>query len=154
RELRRERRGTDGAEVVLRLAYRPPYDWRFVSDFLATRALPGVERVGDDGYARTIAARGGHALVRVRAAAGGDALELCVRGAPPAALFGLASTARRAFDLVADPARIVAALRHDALLGPLAKRAPGLRIPGAWDGFECAVRAVLGQQVSVAAGRT
>jgi AraC family transcriptional regulator of adaptative response / DNA-3-methyladenine glycosylase II len=58
------------------------------------------------------------------------------------------------FDLAADPARIALAFKRDPLLGPLATRRPGLRIPGAWEAFECAVRAVLGQQVSVAAGRT
>src|SRR6185436_13245042 len=63
-------------------------------------------------------------------------------------------TARRAFDLGADPARIARAFEADPLLRPLVRRRPGLRIPGAWDPFECAVRAVLGQQVSVAAGRT
>jgi AraC family transcriptional regulator of adaptative response / DNA-3-methyladenine glycosylase II len=58
------------------------------------------------------------------------------------------------FDLAADPGRIVPALEHDPMLAPLVRCHPGLRIPGAWDPFECAVRAVLGQQVSVAAGRT
>jgi AraC family transcriptional regulator of adaptative response / DNA-3-methyladenine glycosylase II len=61
---------------------------------------------------------------------------------------------RRTFDLAADPARIALAFRSDALLARLVKRRPGLRIPGGWDPFECAVRAVLGQQVSVAAART
>ncbi len=75
-------------------------------------------------------------------------------GAPPASLLQLASVARRAFDLAADPARIGVELATDPLIGPLVRERPGLRIPGAWDVFECAVRAVLGQQVSVAAGCT
>jgi len=159
RELRRRRgRGlaaAGGGEVVLRLAFRPPYDWPQVRDFLATRAVPGVERVDARGYARTVAAAGGgHTFVCVRALEDEHALELRVRGAEPAALFQLSSTARRAFDLAADPARIARAFRSDPLLGPLVRLRPGLRIPGAWDPFECAVRAVLGQQVSVAAGRT
>jgi AraC family transcriptional regulator of adaptative response / DNA-3-methyladenine glycosylase II len=158
RELRRQRRGggpTHGGEdVVLRLAYRPPYDWPQVRAFLATRALPGVERVDERGYARTVASDGRVAIVCVRALDGEHALELRVGGAAPAALFQLASTARRVFDLAADPARIALAFRPDALLGPLVTARPGLRVPGAWDPFECAVRAVLGQQVSVAAGRT
>jgi AraC family transcriptional regulator of adaptative response / DNA-3-methyladenine glycosylase II len=149
---------------VLRLADRPPYDWAQVRDFLATRAVPGVERVDARGYARTVvtanqpvggrSADGGHAVVCVRPRDGEHALELRVRGAAPAALYQLSSAARRTFDLAADPARIALALRADPLLGPLVARRPGLRIPGAWDPFECAVRAVLGQQVSVAAGRT
>ncbi|MBV8877563.1 MAG: DNA-3-methyladenine glycosylase 2 family protein, partial [Gammaproteobacteria bacterium] len=71
-----------------------------------------------------------------------------------AALLQLSTTARRVFDLAADPQRIGAELAADALIGPFARACPGLRIPGAWEPFECAVRAVLGQQVSVAAGRT
>ena len=141
-------------EVALRLAYRPPYDWSHVRDFLAARAIPGVERVDERGYARTVACEGGHALICVRALPGEDALELRVRGAPPAALLQLASVARRVFDLAADPARIGVELATDSLVGPLVRERPGLRIPGAWDAFECAVRAVLGQQVSVAAGCT
>jgi AraC family transcriptional regulator of adaptative response / DNA-3-methyladenine glycosylase II len=151
---RRETGAADGGDVVLRLAYRPPYDWAQVRDFLATRAVPGVERVDARGYARTVALDGGHAVVCVRAREGEHALELRVRGAFPAALFQLSSAARRTFDLAADPARIALAFEADPLLGPLVARRPGLRIPGAWDPFECAVRAVLGQQVSVAAGRT
>ena len=157
RELRRRRRGglASGGEdeVILKLAFRPPYDWTQVLDFLATRAVPGVERADARGYARTLAIAGGHAIVRVQAVEGENALELRVRGAAPATLFQIADAARRVFDLAADPVRIAAAFRRDALLAPLVQRRPGLRIPGMWDPFECAVRAVLGQQVSVAAGR-
>lgn len=158
RELRKARRrgGATGSteEVVLRLAYRPPYDWPHMRDFLAARALPGVERVDARGYARSVACEGGHALICVSALPGEDALELRVAGAPPAALLQLASLARRVFDLAADPARIGVELATDRVVGPLVRQRPGLRIPGAWDAFECAVRAILGQQVSVAAGRT
>jgi AraC family transcriptional regulator, regulatory protein of adaptative response / DNA-3-methyladenine glycosylase II len=158
RELRRARRqgsaSDSSEEVVLRLAFRPPYDWAHVREFLAARALPGVERVDEQGYARTVAYEGGHATVCVNALAGEDALQLRVAGAPPQALLQLSSIARRTFDLAADPQRIGAELAGDALVGPLVRQHPGLRIPGAWDPFECAVRAVLGQQVSVAAGRT
>jgi AraC family transcriptional regulator, regulatory protein of adaptative response / DNA-3-methyladenine glycosylase II len=157
-ELRRagRRAGAQGGaeEVVLRLAYRPPYDFPHVREFLAARAISGVERVDAQSYARTVACEGGHALIRVSALPDEDALELRVAGAPPAALLQLSSVARRVFDLAADPERIGAELAADALVGPLVRQRPGLRIPGAWDPFECAVRAVLGQQVSVAAGRT
>jgi AraC family transcriptional regulator of adaptative response / DNA-3-methyladenine glycosylase II len=154
RELRKRPRGDARDEIVLRLAYRPPYHWKQVHDFLATRALPGVERVDARGYARTVALSTGPAIVFVRPLESEDALELRVRGAPPGALFQLSSAARRAFDLAADPAAIALAFKSDPLLSPLVNNRPGLRIPGAWDPFECAVRAVLGQQVSVAAGRT
>jgi AraC family transcriptional regulator of adaptative response / DNA-3-methyladenine glycosylase II len=158
RELRQaSRRGGAGAasdEVKLRLAYRPPYDWAHLREFLALRAIAGVERVDDRGYARTLACAGGYARLCVRAVGGVNALELHVAGAPPSALLPLASAARRVFDLAGDPARIGAELAADSLIGPLVRLRPGLRIPGAWDAFECAVRAVLGQQVSVAAART
>lgn len=158
RELRKRRgaalAGEGGDEVTLKLAYRPPYDWTHMRDFLAMRAVPGVERVDARGYARTVTTESGHVLVRVSALESETALELRVSGAPPAALFQLSSTARRMFDLSADPDRIALAFESDPLLAPLVKRRPGLRIPGAWDAFECAVRAVLGQQVSVAAART
>jgi len=141
-------------EVVLKLAYRPPYHWTHVRDFLATRAIPGVEHVDASGYARTVGLSSGAAIVRVRPLESEDALELRVRGAPPAALFQLSAAARRTFDLAADPAAISLVFKSDPLLSPLVRAQPGLRIPGAWEPFECAVRAVLGQQVSVAAGRT
>lgn len=158
RDLRRQRRGGVGPErrdeVVLRCAYRPPYDWAGIRDFLGHRAVAGVERLDRRGYARTLALESGYAIVGVRPIEGESALELRVRGATAVDLFQLASAARRAFDLAADPSRIAGALSADPQLAPLVRRRPGLRIPGAWDPFECAVRAVLGQQVTVAAGRT
>jgi AraC family transcriptional regulator of adaptative response / DNA-3-methyladenine glycosylase II len=141
-------------EVVLKLAFRPPYDWEQVRAFLATRAVPCVERVDERGYARTIRVADGHAMVCVRPLENENALELRVRGAPSDALFSISSTARRMFDLAADPEDTARAFQSDPLLAPLVRLRPGLRIPGAWDPFECAVRAVLGQQVSVAAART
>jgi AraC family transcriptional regulator of adaptative response / DNA-3-methyladenine glycosylase II len=158
RELRRDRReppghGT-GDEVSLALSYRPPYDWDHLRDFLAVRATPGVERVDEQSYGRLIRTDTGHAVIQVRPLAGKDALQLRVQGAPPTALFQIASAARRVFDLAADPALLAAGLESDPLLRPLVRRRPGIRIPGTWDAFECAVRAVLGQQVSVAAART
>ncbi|MBV8308441.1 MAG: DNA-3-methyladenine glycosylase 2 family protein [Gammaproteobacteria bacterium] len=140
-------------EVVLRLAYRPPYDWEQLRDFLAVRALPGIERVDARGYARTVACAGSHALICVAPTREAHALELRVAGAPPGALMQLAGAARRMFDLSADPQRIGRELAADGLVAPLLRSRPGTRIAGAWDPFECAVRAVLGQQVSVSAGR-
>jgi AraC family transcriptional regulator, regulatory protein of adaptative response / DNA-3-methyladenine glycosylase II len=157
RALRSRRRSVppvNGDEVALRMAFRPPYDWEHMRSFLANRAIAGVERVDGRGYARTVVCGEGHAVVQVSPLANENVLEFRVRGAAPGALFSLSSTARRVFDLAADPGRIVAALEHDPMLAPLVRRYPGLRIPGVWDPFECAVRAVLGQQVSVAAGRT
>jgi AraC family transcriptional regulator of adaptative response / DNA-3-methyladenine glycosylase II len=141
-------------EVTLRLAFRPPSGFEDLLRFLAARAIPGVERVDAHGYARTVALPSGPATVAVGAVRGRSELRLRVVGAPATALLPLTSRVRRVFDLASDPATIGAALRGDPLLGPLVRRRPGLRIPGAWDAFECAVRAIVGQQVSVAAGRT
>jgi AraC family transcriptional regulator of adaptative response / DNA-3-methyladenine glycosylase II len=142
-------------EVVLRLAYRPPYDWTHLHRFLASRAIPHVERIADRSYARIVATpAGGWAIVQVRPADGENALEFRVSGADPMALLQLSSVARRVFDLAADPATIAAAFAGDSVLAPLVERRPGLRIPGVWDEFECAVRAIVGQQVSFAAGLT
>ena len=157
RDLRRQRcRGAarDEDEVVLRLTFRPPYDWVQVREFLAARGVSGVECVDERGYARTVMTAKGHAVIRVRPVEGEDALELRVHGAEPATLLQVSSAARRAFDVAADPALIAAAFQSDPLLAPMVERRPGLRIPGIWDPFECVVRAILGQQISVAGART
>lgn len=144
-----------GQGVVLRLGYRPPYDFLALLDFLRGRALPGVESVAEGSYARSIDVSEGGAWLRVSAWPGGaPALRLELHGVPPSRMHSLVVTIRRMFDLDADPQVIAGALKHDAVLGPLCRAHPGLRIPGAWDGFETAVRAVLGQQISVAAART
>jgi AraC family transcriptional regulator of adaptative response / DNA-3-methyladenine glycosylase II len=158
RELRNRNRSvrplSEAAEVILRVAFRPPFDWHELRDFLASRAVPGVERIDEGGYARTVGSANGHVIVWVHPVAGKNELELRVRGAVAAELYQLSATTRRVFDLAADPAAVAAAFQACPTLGPLVRKRPGLRIPGAWDPFECAVRAVLGQQVSVAAART
>jgi AraC family transcriptional regulator of adaptative response / DNA-3-methyladenine glycosylase II len=144
---------SDG-EVVLKLAFRPPYDWNQVRDFLAAHSIPGVERVDEHGYSRTLRVDNGFSIICVRPLEHEDALELRVRGAVPAALFQISLAARRVFDTSADPARTTSAFRSDPLLGPFVSRRPGLRIPGIWDPFECTVCAVLGQEAGIASGRT
>ena len=154
RRLRCRTASEDQDEVILRLAFRPPYDWEQVRDFLAARAIPGIESVDAHGYTRTVGTGSGYAVVSVWPIDGEDALALSVRGAEPASLMQLFSAARRVFDVASDPTVIDAAFRSDRILGPLVKRRLGMRIPGVWTAFECAVRAVLGQQISVAAART
>jgi AraC family transcriptional regulator of adaptative response / DNA-3-methyladenine glycosylase II len=156
RDLRRARRSdvvTDDA-LRLRLAYRPPYDWAAIRDFLSTRAIPGVERVNGESYARSVSVGGKQGWIEVRPVPKVDALELAVHDLGAESLFVIVSQVRQMFDLAADPADVRSILKKDPLLMPLLKRRPGLRVPGAWDSFEIAVRAVLGQQVSVAAART
>ena len=135
----------------LRLAVRAPLDWQALLGFLAPRAIPGVELVAGLAYRRV--AEGGVQIEVTRSAAKAE-LRLVVHGEPPARLIDFAARARRLFDLSADPARVDEDLRADALLRRLIARRPGLRIPGAWDPFETAVRVILGQQVSVAAATT
>ncbi len=145
RELRKKRaRAEDGVDqIILRLAYRPPYDWNHVISFLSRRAVPGIEKVDSSSYARTLRTSIGHATIKITACADAHALQMQVRGAPPADLFEFSTIARRVFDLAADPVQIAAAFRADPLLGPLVKLRPGLRIAGSWDPFECAVRALV-----------
>jgi AraC family transcriptional regulator of adaptative response / DNA-3-methyladenine glycosylase II len=148
RELRKSRRpglaavGAD--EVALRLAYRPPYDWPTLAASLAARAIPGVERTDSGSHARALRIGKGIAILRVEPVAGENALMLRVRGAPAAALLSISAAARRVFDLAADPGPIAATLGRDRDLAALLRRRPGLRIPGDWDAFECAVRSIAG----------
>ncbi len=140
-----------GSAITLTLPYKPPYDWPGMIGFLATRAIPGVERVTGDAYARTIALGEATGTLEVRPAAHGHGLVATIRFPDIAALPAIVARIRRIFDLGADPGVIAAHLSEDPLLAPLVATRPGLRVPGAWDGFELAMRAVLGQQISVAA---
>jgi AraC family transcriptional regulator of adaptative response / DNA-3-methyladenine glycosylase II len=155
REFRRGRSG-DGAanELVLRLPYRAPYDFSHLLEFYGRRTIPGVESVDAHGYRRSIVVDGVPGWFAVSAIDGDDALALRVHHPSSSALGTIAARVKRMFDVDADPRALELALRDSALLKPLARRWPGQRLPGAWDGFELAVRAVLGQQVSVAAART
>lgn len=126
--------------------------------FLRGRALPGVEVVDENSYARvipSIAADTSSGWLRISAWPGGEhALKLELYAPLASRLLEIVGRLRRMFDLDADPRAIAAALSGDPRLKPLLQRRPGLRLPSGWDGFEIGVRAILGQQVSVAAGRT
>jgi AraC family transcriptional regulator of adaptative response / DNA-3-methyladenine glycosylase II len=146
----------DGEAIVLTLRYRPPYDWEGMLAFLAMRAIPGVEvvdmSVPGGVYRRTIALDGAAGTLAVRPI-GDDRLSVAVRFPRPSALPRILARVRGVFDLSADPAAIGEALSRDPDLAPMVAARPGLRVPGAWDGFELAVRAILGQQITVAAAR-
>lgn len=155
RELRRQPRASVGKALTLRLGYRPPCDFDALLAFLRTRALPGVEYVDDHAYARVFGTAAVPGWLRLgRWPQGEHALKLELHGAQATQMLPIVSRLRRMFDLDADPQVIAATLGRDALLKPMLRKRPGLRLPGGWDGFEIAVRAVLGQQVSVAAART
>jgi AraC family transcriptional regulator, regulatory protein of adaptative response / DNA-3-methyladenine glycosylase II len=148
--LRREVSTRDDGGLSLRLAYRPPYDWEAMLGFLRLRAIPGVESVEAGQYARSIAIGPDRGLLMVRPAAG-NFLAVEIFFPRLSALPAIIARVRRLFDLAADPLAIAAQLGQDSALAPLVTARPGLRVPGAWDGFELAVRAILGQQISVTA---
>jgi AraC family transcriptional regulator of adaptative response / DNA-3-methyladenine glycosylase II len=135
--------------VTVRLAYKPPFDWPLLLGFLGPRAIPGVEAVEGDCYRRTIALDGEYGVVEIRPAA--SALAATIRFPVASAVDAIVNRLKRQFDLDADAAAIDGHLAGDPLLAPLVTARPGLRVPGAWDPFELAVRAILGQQISVRA---
>jgi AraC family transcriptional regulator, regulatory protein of adaptative response / DNA-3-methyladenine glycosylase II len=143
----------------LTLAYRPPLAWNALLAFLATRATPGVERVEDGVWSRVVRVNGQTGVIRVRqpdassTAAHHDVVVLEADAILAPSLMALCARVKNLFDLVAEPNAIEAHLQR-ARFGPIAKGARGLRVPGAWDGFELAIRAILGQQVSVAGAST
>jgi len=151
--LRRTRRdnppGTSA--ITLSLGYRPPYDWDALLGFLAARAIPGVELVEHGTYRRTIELNGALGLIAVAHEPARCRLRATIRFPRTSALPVIIARLRQMFDLGADPAVIGAALSQDNRLGTLVAARPGLRVPGAWDGFELGVRAILGQQITVAA---
>jgi AraC family transcriptional regulator of adaptative response / DNA-3-methyladenine glycosylase II len=151
--LRRAHGETAGpmAGLTLSLGYRPPFDWAALLGFLAMRAIPGVEAVEDGVWRRTIELDGQAGWIAVTNEAGRNRLHAAIHFPSVAALPRIIARLRQVFDLDADPDAIGAALSRDARLAALVAARPGLRVPGAWDGFELAVRAILGQQISVTA---
>jgi AraC family transcriptional regulator, regulatory protein of adaptative response / DNA-3-methyladenine glycosylase II len=141
-------------EYVFRLPYHPPYDWESLLAFLAIRAIPGVEEVAAGAYRRSFSLEGRHGILEVRHDGSAAGLEARIRFCEPLSLLPIVTRLRALFDLAADTSVIERHFRRDLLLGQLVRKHPGLRVPGAWDGFELAVRAILGQQVSVAAAST
>jgi AraC family transcriptional regulator of adaptative response / DNA-3-methyladenine glycosylase II len=141
-------------ECTLTLPYRPPYDWPRMLAFFQARAIPGVEQVTADGYQRTIRCHGGPGGLQVTHAPKGHGLVLKMSLPDSRDLMALVERVRRMFDLDANLEAVGRVLATDDLLAPLIQRLEGLRLPGAWDPFETAVRAVVGQQISVKAART
>jgi AraC family transcriptional regulator, regulatory protein of adaptative response / DNA-3-methyladenine glycosylase II len=143
----------EGAGVTLRLRYRPPYDWESMLDFLGHRAVEGVEHVTHDCYRRTVAQDGKLGTVEVAHEAAQASLRVTIQFPCVRALPAIVARVRRVFDVGADIETISEHLARDPFLAKLVAQRPGLRAPGGWDGFELALRAVLGQQVTLAAAR-
>lgn len=146
----RDKSRREASALSVRLAYRPPYDWDAMLAFLAARAIPGVEIVADNVYRRTISIGDAGGVISVAPVAR-NRVDVSVRFPDMSALPQIIARVRRVFDLAADPDTIGAHLSLDPKLAPLVTTRPGLRVPGAWDGFELAVRAIFGQQITVPA---
>ncbi|CAN5784298.1 AlkA N-terminal domain-containing protein [soil metagenome] len=151
-----------GDALVLRLAYRPPYAWDALLAYLKGRAMLGLEAVEGDlaeeadqaAYVRSVQLDGKTGWIRVTHLPHSQQLALQVAPGLSSVLMPLLAKVRSQFDLEANPAVIQAHLASDALLAAQIARTPGVRVPGAFDHFELAIRAVLGQQVSVAGATT
>jgi AraC family transcriptional regulator of adaptative response / DNA-3-methyladenine glycosylase II len=146
----RDKLRCEAGALSVRLSYSPPYDWEAMLAYLAARAIPGIELVERNSYKRSIAFGPHSGVVTVRAA-DRNRVDVTVRFPDMAALPSIIARLRRVFDFAADPDMIGAHLAQDPLLAPLVKARPGLRVPGAWDGFELAMRAICGQQITVPA---
>jgi AraC family transcriptional regulator of adaptative response / DNA-3-methyladenine glycosylase II len=144
----------DATTLTLQLSYRPPYDWEGVLTFLSARALKGIEWVTADSYARTVRLGNARGWMRVTRASRKHALLLELTHGLTPVLPALLSRVRALFDLDARPDTISKHLAKDPRLARAVKRNPGLRVPGALNGFEMGVRAILGQQVTVKAATT
>jgi AraC family transcriptional regulator of adaptative response / DNA-3-methyladenine glycosylase II len=152
--LRRKSAGkTREKDIVLRLSYRPPYDWESMLGFLRARAIPGVELVETERYLRTVEVDGIVGTIAISHLPKQQSLGVTIRFPNVKSLPAIVGRVRRLFDLGADIETIEEHLSTDPELARLVAQRPGLRAPGGWDGFEIAMRAVLGQQISVAAAR-
>jgi AraC family transcriptional regulator of adaptative response / DNA-3-methyladenine glycosylase II len=147
----RSRRPASGA-IQLRLPYREPFDGESLIAFLAERAVPGVEELDGSTYRRSLSLEHGAGIVSLTPAARFVRCELRLDDLRD--LTAAVARSRRLLDLDADPVSISSQLGQDGPLAPLVRERPGLRVPGCVDGFELAVRAIVGQQVSVPAART
>ncbi len=148
-------RGARGdASLELQLAHVGPLAWEAMLGYLRGRAFAGLETMDAGIYRRAFVIGGRPGYVEVSPVRSGTALRLAVRTPAVEALGAIVAAVRRVFDLDANLPRIEADLARDPWLRPLLAGRPGLRVPGAWSAFEIAVRAILGQQVSVAAATT
>ncbi|HZQ66926.1 MAG TPA: AlkA N-terminal domain-containing protein [Terriglobales bacterium] len=154
RKLARRAPGREQHQYQFLLRFRPPFCWDALLEFLTPRATPGIEAVAGSVYKRTISLHGIDGWFE--ATLNGTADALCVRIHFPEArwLFLIIERVRRMFDLAADPNEIGAWLGRHPVFASRVRHRPGLRVPGCWDGFELAVRAILGQQVSVRGATT
>jgi len=156
RDLRRRSEVTFDRDSALtvRLPYRKPFDWQSIIDFLAVRATPGVEQVVANTYLRTITIDEQPGVIECRHDERDESVSLTLHGIATTVMFQVVQRVREMLDLEAPVADIADVLGADEDLAWRLRNNPGIRVPGAWDGFELTVRAILGQQVSVKAATT
>ncbi len=143
-----------GRPLSCRLEFRPPLAWEALLAYLRLRAIPGVESVDGTHYRRTVAIAEHRGWIAVSLAPGGMALDVELSPSLAPVIGAVIVRVKQLFDLGAAPDAVSAVLSQDPRLADTVRRLPGLRVPGAFDGFELGVRAVLGQQVSVKAATT
>jgi AraC family transcriptional regulator, regulatory protein of adaptative response / DNA-3-methyladenine glycosylase II len=148
-DLRRKREPEPNAETIsCRITYRPPLDWQLLLGFLSARSAAGVEAISNGQYLRTVCIGKHRGWISVTSLRGANALQVQLSASLAPAFLPIVARVKRLFDLAANPSGIAEHLGYIALANP------GIRVPGAFDGFEVAVRAILGQQVSVKAATT
>jgi len=153
-EVRRKSPARAANSLHIKLPYRPPFAWTPLLEFLSRRAVPGLESLEEGIYRRAIEIDGTPVLIEVKPVPDDSYVSLSLVGAKSRQLMALVTRVRQIFDLEADPLAINDQLTKDRTLKTLLKKWPGIRVPGTADGFELAVRTVIGQQVSVAGART
>lgn len=136
-------------QYLFRLHFRPPYHWQGMLAFLSPRATPGVEVVENGIYRRTISLNGRDGYFEVSHDETRPALIVRIEFGDPHSLIFIVERIRAMFDLTADWSAIVQSLKTDPALAERVESDPGLRVPGCWNGFELATRAILGQQITV-----
>lgn len=140
-------------EVEIKLPYNPPFHWDHLLDFLRYRAIENVEWITDH-YQRTISINGKSGILKVEHLPDEHSLKLILPKSFSRSIPQISESAKRIFDLNADPDAIKNVFTKDRKMASIVNRLPGLRIPGGWDWFEIAIRAILGQQITVKAART
>jgi AraC family transcriptional regulator of adaptative response / DNA-3-methyladenine glycosylase II len=154
RKTSRKAESLPDSEYRFLLRFRPPFSWAAMLEFLAPRAIPGVEVVEGGSYRRVFSLNSHVGSIKAALDNASDSIVLSIHYPHPQSLFLIVERVRSLFDLSADPHEITAHLRRDPLLARRVASRPGIRVPGSWDGFELAIRAILGQQVTVQGATT
>jgi AraC family transcriptional regulator, regulatory protein of adaptative response / DNA-3-methyladenine glycosylase II len=149
-------RGKVSPDMGLRcqLDFRPPFAWGHLLTYLRLHGIPGVEMADESHYRRTISIDQHRGWISVSMSKKGTALDVELSPSLAPVIGAVLSRVKHQFDLGADPHAVAAVLQRDEILKDTVRRIPGLRVAGAFDGFELAVRTILGQQISVKAAST